>query len=151
MDPCFSPDELRTLATVLDELVPPRPDGRLPGAGSLGLGGAVAQRLGDLPELRDVVARGLAALDDRARDRGRAGFGALPGPERVEALRALATADDGFLPGLFREAVIAYYQDPRVLVALGREPRPPYPGGYELEPFDETLLEPVRRRGRRYR
>jgi hypothetical protein len=35
--------------------------------------------------------------------------------------------------------------------ALGREPRPPYPLGYELAPFDEALLEPVRRLPKLYR
>ncbi len=33
----FSDHEERALATVLDQIIPPRSDGRLPGAGELGL------------------------------------------------------------------------------------------------------------------
>ena len=41
----------------------------------------------------------------------------------------------------------SYYRDPRVLTALGREPRPPMPGGFEVEEGDFSLLDPVRARG----
>ena len=39
----------------------------------------------------------------------------------------------------------------RVVAALGLEPRPPHPKGYEMGTDDLTLLDPVRRRGPRYR
>jgi hypothetical protein len=38
-----------------------------------------------------------------------------------------------------------------VLEALGIEGRPPHPKGYTIEPTDWSLLDPVRRRSRRYR
>jgi hypothetical protein len=40
---------------------------------------------------------------------------------------------------------------PRVLEALGVEPRPPHPAGYATVEGDPSLLEPVRQRGRTYR
>jgi hypothetical protein len=33
-----------------------------------------------------------------------------------------------------------------VVEALGLEPRPPFPKGYEVPPNDPALLDPVRRR-----
>jgi hypothetical protein len=39
----------------------------------------------------------------------------------------------------------------RVLEALDLEPRPPHPEGYATVEGDLSLLEPVRRRGRKYR
>jgi hypothetical protein len=38
-----------------------------------------------------------------------------------------------------------------VLEGLGLDPRPPFPTGHSLEPFDPALLEPARSRGKLYR
>ena len=40
-----------------------------------------------------------------------------------------------------------YYRDPRVLEAIGVEPRPPFPKGYDVQQGDFSLLDPVRARG----
>jgi len=40
-----------------------------------------------------------------------------------------------------------YYAQPQVLSALGWQTQPPQPGGHRLEPFDDSLLDPVRKRG----
>jgi hypothetical protein len=45
----------------------------------------------------------------------------------------------------------AYYQDNRVLVSLGLEPRPPFPAGHEVETGDWALLDPVKARASFYR
>ena len=47
--------------------------------------------------------------------------------------------------------VQCYYRDDRVLTALGIEPRPPFPKGYEVEQGDWSLLDPVRARPPIYR
>jgi hypothetical protein len=39
-----------------------------------------------------------------------------------------------------------YYRDDRVMRALGMEPRPPFPKGYEVVEGDWPLLDAVRRR-----
>jgi hypothetical protein len=44
-----------------------------------------------------------------------------------------------------------YYEADAVLLAMGWRAEPPQPEGHVLPPFDETLLEPVRRRGRMWR
>lgn len=150
-EPVFTPAEERALASLLDELIPPSGDGRLPGAGELGLGAHVAAVARANPDVAAVLRDGLAALDARARERGGAGFAALPRPERTRVLQDLAATGPSFLPGLLFHTYVGYYQHPRVLEGLGLEPRPPHPAGYELEPGDLSLLDPVRRRGRLYR
>jgi hypothetical protein len=45
----------------------------------------------------------------------------------------------------------AYYRDDRVMTALGMEPRPPFPKGFEVEQGDWSLLEPVRKGPLKYR
>lgn len=69
------------------------------------------------------------------------------------ALTALAAEGAG---GQARIAVIAvmlqcYYRDDRVMRSLGMEPRAPFPKGFEVEPGDWSLLEPVRTRPRLWR
>ena len=150
-DPTLGPDAEPALAALLDELVPPRPDGRLAGAGGLGLAAPLLRSVAEKPELGTVLAPGVAALDALVRERGAARLVELAPAERRAVLDALATRAPGFLPTVAFLTFLAYYQDPRVLAALGREPRPPFPKGYELPPFDPALLEPVRRRAPFYR
>jgi Gluconate 2-dehydrogenase subunit 3 len=142
----FSEDERRLLTAVLDEVIPPSADGRLPGAGELGIAGDVEDALRKLPDLESMIAQGLAELDTAARRQNAAGFAALPKPDRLQLLN-----EQGFLLPLTFQAYIGYYQHPRVAAVLGLEPRPPHPRGYQLEPNDFTLLDPVRQRGKMYR
>jgi hypothetical protein len=142
----FSAEEASTLASVLDDLLPPSSGGRLPGAGALGVGEHVAAALANMPDLRAMIVEGLDMLEARARQRGTDGFGALPPDERLAALN-----EQGFVFPLLFQACTGYYQHPKVLEHLGLDPRPPHPKGYEMAQGDLTLLDPVRRRGKLYR
>jgi hypothetical protein len=150
-EPVFSPDEERALSSVLDEIIPPRSDGKLPGAGELGLARYIAQAVQTTPDRGRAIAQGLAALDGLAGSRGGRGFAALSSQDKLEVLNEIATTEPAFLPGLIFHTYAGYYQNGRVMEALGLDPRPPHPEGYEMEPSDLTLLEAVRRRPRMYR
>ena len=147
----LSGDELRTLACVLDLLIPPSSDGRMPGAGEVGIGARIDELAQRDPGLRAVVAAGVAALDAVARASGATGFEALAGTARLAALHEIATGEPGFVPSLIFHTYAGYYQEGRVLEGLGLDPRPPFPTGHILEPFDATLLDAVRRRSKLYR
>jgi len=138
--------EEHTLAAVLDAIIPPSSDGKLPGAGELGIVGHIAQAVQQSPELGPVITQGLAGLEELARARDPRGFAALDVSERVAVLNELAATQPGFVPGLTFHTFIGYYQNGRVVEALGLEHRPPHPLGYEMEPNDLTLLDPVRER-----
>lgn len=144
--PQLSPDQARALACVLDEIVPPSGDGRLPGAGELGLVAWIERKLRESPDLRPAVLQGLATLERLARERGAAGFAAVPRPERLALLSALAPLEPAFLPGLIFQTYVGYYESARVLEGLGLEPRPPFPKGYAMEAVDPARLDAVRRR-----
>jgi Gluconate 2-dehydrogenase subunit 3 len=145
----FDAAQRATLVAMLDALVPRSADGRLPGAGELGLASGIEEQLGAMCAF---TARGLDALDALARERGARGFPALAVDERAEVMNAHAAADPGFLPGLVFQVYSAYYQHPSVLSGLGLEPRPPHPKGYALEQPDlDALLAPVRTRAKQYR
>ena len=150
--PLPTPAEARALAAVLDALVPPSDDGRRPGAGALGLADRIAEAMRKSPDLGVAVRQGLVSLGALARERGAAGFEALPAPEREAVLRELAAREPGFLPGLLFHTYAGYYQHPQVLEGIGLEPRPPFPKGYAMEASDlDALLAPVRRREPLYR
>jgi hypothetical protein len=145
--PGFSQDEKRSLAGVLDVIIPPGGDGRRPGAGELGLADYVEERLRQMPGQLAEIARSLAALDDLARRRSSPGFAELPGDDRLEVLNEFAAAEPAFLPGLIFQTYTGYYQDPRVVAALGVESWPPHPEGYTVAAGDLSLLDEVRARG----
>ena len=44
-----------------------------------------------------------------------------------------------------------YYRDDRVMRSINMEPRAPFPGGFEVEQGDWSLLDPVRERPAFYR
>jgi hypothetical protein len=136
-----------TFTTLLDELIPAR-DESLPGAGSLGLGEGIESKLGDTTPL---VAAGLAALDSKATDLGATSFAEMPTEARVALIPEVAAGHPGFIETLVFHLYTAYYQNPRVIRAIGLKPEPPYPGGYDLEQGDLGLLDPVRGRKRLYR
>ncbi len=146
-----SPGAHAALPTLLDVVVPPSGDGRLPGAGALGLAGDVEATLRERPELGPLLAQGLETADAVAREHGATGFAQLSAEARPAAVRDLADRSPALLPTLALLTFSAYYRHPRVLEALGLEARPPWPRGYEVPPTDFGLLEPVRRRAKLYR
>lgn len=129
------------LDAILDTLIPPGDDGRMPSAGSLGIADTVREQT---RAAKDVVAAGLTAAEA-------AGFVQLDLAGRVAVLRELESSQPAFVPTLYLPTCAAYYQHPKVLVGLGLEPRPPHPKGYDLEPGDLQALERVRARGKLYR
>jgi hypothetical protein len=147
-DPGLTPAQRETLRALLNIIVPPSADGRMPGAGELaalvrdvaGAGAAVAQ-------LRELLAR----LDRDAIAQCGVAFGALDEASRVSLLDELRTRDPAPLQQLALATVTGYYQQDRVLEGLGMEARPPFPKGYQVEPGDLSMLDPVIARGRIYR
>ena len=149
--PGFTADEEQMLTSLLDAILPATADGRLPGAGTLGLVRHIARMVEQTPMFRPVVAYGLSTLDELARKRAPAGWAALSVEEQTAVLKQFTGEDQFFLPAFLFLAYSGYYTDPRVVEALGLEARPPHPAGYAMEPDDLAILEPVRRRGKMYR
>lgn len=142
---------MRTLAALLDEVIPSSADGRMPGAGQLGLAEKIAREVAARPGALDAVTSGLHALDRIARGEHGDVFASLEPDARKRVVEQVSAADPVLLASVAFPAYIAYYEHPKVLVSLGMEARPPHPKGYELEPFDETLLDKVRSRKRLFR
>jgi len=129
------------LNLILDTLIPASEDGRMPGAGSLGLADTIREQTA---AAREVVDAGL----DAARA---AGFEELDLEGRVALLREMESSHPAFVGSLYVPTCTAYYQHPQVMLGLGLEGRPPHPKGYDLEPGNLDGLEKVRARGKLYR
>ena len=142
----FSAEQARDLSSVLDEIIPPSADGKLPGAGELGLVEYLEGALQRMSDLQAMIIEGLAALDELARSRNAAYFAALCKEDKVALLN-----EQGFVFPLMFQTYIGYYQSARVVQALGLEARPPHPKGYEIGASDLTLLDGVVRRRKLYR
>jgi hypothetical protein len=147
----FSADDERALAILLDDIIPPGGARNLPGAGELGIASFVAEFARTMPVLQPVIEQGLATLARLAASRDSGAFAALSAADRAAVTSELNAADPAFLGTLTFVAYVGYYKHPTIVAALGLEPRAPHPKGYEMEPNDLSLLEPVRRRGRMYR
>lgn len=136
----LTPREAECLACIAAQMIPASAAYGVPGADDPVI---MADMVASLGRDRDGLLRLLAVVDEAAGD----ALAALP-RDRQAALLARLRAE---LPGglAVAEAVVtrAYYRDARVLRALGVEPRPPFPKGFEVEPVDLSLLDPVRQRG----
>jgi hypothetical protein len=147
-DRVYSPSHERGLAAILDTLIPRSADGRFPGAGEVGVARILAQRA---PELAPLVVQALAILDGLAAERGARDFASLDARERPAVLQVWSEKHPLLLPALIFHAYAAYYGERQVVEALGLEHRPPFPGGYPLEPTDPARLDAMRRRKPMYR
>src|SRR5437763_1965747 len=118
----FSDDQKQLLAAVLDQVIPPSADGKLPGAGQRGLAQYIDAAVQHPPPLREMIAEGLNALARDAQTKYGCAFEQLGNDQQIELLN-----QQGFLLPLIFHTYAGYYQDLRVVAALGREARPPHP------------------------
>jgi hypothetical protein len=144
-DPSLTSVQRETLNALLNMIVPRTADGRMPGAAEMP---ELVRHLAEaFPALRELLDK----LDCDARARYSAAFAALDEARRVSLLEEVRARNPKALDQLALETVTGYYQQDRVLEGLGLEARPPYPKGYQVEPGDLSLLNPVIARGTIYR
>ena len=147
-DGALTAAQRETLRAVLDMIIPASGDGRFPSAADVDVLDHIRESASHLlPALREDLGR----LDRLAVERSGKAFARLTDSDRTRVVEETRRAEPGFLKDLALQATTCYYQDDRVLLALGVEPRPPFPKGYEVASGDLSLLDPVRKRGKLYR
>lgn len=136
--------ERRDLRRLAGFMVPASAEYGVPGADDETIFADIVRSLGRdendvrkaLAMLRDMTDGDFADLDDA----------------KAEATAMLLLSHEGHvLMALGRAVLQCYYRDDRVMRALGREPRPPFPQGHVLEQGDWSLLDAVRGRPRMWR
>jgi len=136
----LSTAQIACLACIAGHMIPASAEYTVPGADDPVI---MADMTASLDRDRAELRRVLDLVDQQARGPlaalPRQDQGALLGQMRADAPATLAVV----------EAVVsrAYYRDPRVLAALGLEPRAPFPKGFDVPDGDWSLLDPVKARG----
>jgi hypothetical protein len=135
----LSAAEIRELRDIAGTMIPESPANRMPGADDPVILADIARSLGrDLALVREALAQ-IAARSGGA-------FAAMDRDGREALINDYYASGGAPRAALGRVILAAYYRDDRVLLALGMEPRPPFPKGYTLEQGDWSLLDAVRRR-----
>ena len=132
------------LQSVMDRLIPAVDD--LPAAGEMGLAAEVEKMAGSVPRYGAALSGILDAFAQDLSAKAAGGFRGLDGEAQDNAIRAIESS----LPAQFGEFLeivyLAYYSDGTVHRRIGWSGRPPQPDGFQLPPFDESILENVRKR-----
>ena len=141
-------DQQRTFNAVLDMIIPEDRERNKPSAADIDVFAWIRDHAASYI---DELKRELDAINAESTQVHRKTFHALEHPLKVRLLDVSRARS----PRLFRElaswTVTAYYQDDRVMEAIGLPARPPFPLGYEIQSGDLSLLGPVRARGKLYR
>ena len=123
----------------------------MPGAGEVGVAEHVEGICGVTPQSRALLTNGLKAIETTSGRTDSQSFVDLPDRVKTDVLRQVESEHAEFFTALVRETYSGYYSAQEVLRAKGLPLVAPQPEGYEIEPFDDSLLEGVRKRGKAYR
>jgi hypothetical protein len=140
----LTPDQIRDFRALAGTIIPPSADYGVPGADDERI---FTDILGSVERDRDDIRRALTHLAALAAG----AFADLGAGRRQQVAAQFREAGGAPLTALVRVALLCYYRDDRVMRSLGFEPRPPFPGGHDVEQGDWSLLDPVRARPPMYR
>ncbi|GLO72551.1 hypothetical protein MACH17_40680 [Phaeobacter inhibens] len=135
------------LDAILDELIPPSEDGKIPGAGALGIAEFLPTANAYAPNPAGSVQTILSAVSGD--------FTALTREEKIAELRRVEAAHGPAFETLVRLTYMGYYSrsDMRPHFGVGAHPIHPkgYPVARESAEMMDELTAPVRARGKVYR
>ena len=138
----------RSLRVLLDLIIPADADRGMPSAAELDLVGYVTEFASDqIPGIKTE----LESLDQAAQREKGALFGELDKDDQQTLCDHLREIDPRFAIAIAVQTLNCYYQDDRVVTALGWKAGAPFPEGNEVPQADLSLLDPVRERGHIYR
>ena len=147
-DSVLTEDQKHSLPLLLNMIIPPNLDKSMPGAGELDFIGYVTEFA---PDQIETIQRELDILNQTAREQYQLTFANLKQNDRDSLVERLRSENAQFAQNIIVQIMACYYQDDKVVVALGMEARPPFPKGNQVESGDLSLLDPVRQRQQIYR
>ena len=134
----------RNMRVVMDRLIPPVDD--LPGAGTMGLLDEIERIASEHDRYRKSLVRFLDALTMDMSVEAEGGFLALTGEQQDEAIREIEESLSKEFANVLEVVYISYYSRPEVHARIGWRTGPLQPLGFTLPPFDESVLDTVRKR-----
>ena len=139
-------EQVRTLNEILNLIIPPSEDGKMPGAADVGFLTYL-----QIENNTQWIQEGLIKIVEESHNKYEHEFSALSSSIQTQLINDLKRKFRQFFNHLTILVMQCYYQHDDVLVAIGLEGRPPFPEGYNLLEGDLILLEPVYLRGKAYR
>jgi hypothetical protein len=139
-------EQERTLNVLLNLIIPPSEDGKMPSAADVGFFAYMHNE-----NLYSWIREGLLSIGEETHNMYGKEFSVLSGSEQTQLIDRLRRKLFRFFSNLATQVMLCYYQHDHVLEAIGLEARPPFPHGYLVADGDLTLLEAVYERGKIYR
>ncbi len=137
----FTDDERNLLRQVAGLIIPASNQYNIPGADDETIFGRILVLAAGAAETLKVQ---LEAFENLAANRHKECFSNLDKADKITLLKD--TTNSNFLNRMIMYTAECYYADGRVLESINLKSTPPFPGGYELEQGDWSLLDPVRKR-----
>ena len=142
----FSEEHRQVLSVLFDMMIPAV--GPMPSAADPNI---ARRTLAELSDHAELVTEALTALGELVSKSHQQSIDALDRTQRAVIVETFKPLRPAFIQILQAQTIASYYQDDRVLLALGLPTRSPHPGGYEVPATDWSLLDPVRARKPFYR
>ena len=139
-------EQERTLMALLNLIIPPSEDGKMPGAADVGFLTYLHKE-----DLFPCANEELLFINNVSHEVYNQDFSALSESKQKQLIDKLRNKLSKFLSWLTSQVIHCYYQDDEVLRAIGLAARTPFPEGHFLEEGDLALLEPVYQRGKFYK
>ena len=137
---------VRTLNVILNLMIPPSEDGKMPGAADVGFLTYL-----QIENNTQWIQEGLIRIIEKSHNKYENEFSALSSSIQTQLIDDLKRKFSQFFNNLTILVMQCYYQHDDVLAGLGLEARPPFPEGYCIIEGDLSLLEPVYLRRKIYR
>ncbi len=127
------------LEAIMDRMIPAV--GGLPAAGQMGLTAEIVQLAAKQKRFEDLFDSATAAFESSSPD-------FLTSSESVqdENLKTFESNNPEHFNTIRTIVYIVYYKDSRVHKRIGWDGQPPQPQGYEMDPWDESVLVNARKR-----
>lgn len=98
-----------------------------------------------------ALSMALGALENVVGENGSSSFAELSLGQREDTVEIFRRSQPEVAGLISMLTVQCYYRDDRVMRSLAMDPRPPHPKGFDVEPGNWSLLDPVRGREKFWR
>ena len=129
----------RLLEAIMDRMIPAVGD--LPSAGQMGLIDEIVELAAKQKRFEDLFHSAIAAFESNIPD-----FLTSSESVRDGNLKTFESNNPEHFNTIRTIVYIVYYKDSRVHKRIGWDGQPPQPQGYEMDPWDESVLVNARKR-----
>ena len=129
----------RLLEAIMDRMIPAVGD--LPSAGQMGLIDEIVELAAKQKRFEDLFHSAITAFESKNPD-----FLTSSASVQDENLKTFEINTPEHFNTIRTIVYIVYYKDSRVHKRIGWDGQPPQPQGYEMDPWDESVLENARKR-----